>query len=246
MPHMKVEDVYVDFPVMRAEAQSLKKAIVASATGGRIVTGARDIPVVRALSGVTFELKPGERVGLIGRNGAGKTTLLRTLAGVYEPIRGSITSQGRIVSMLDAGLQPEMTGYENIQLRGLLLGLSKPELRAMTAEVETFSELGEFLSMPVRVYSSGMTMRLAFAMATIGRPEILLMDEWVLAGDAQFMLKAKTRMQKFVAEAQIMVLASHSENLIRQNCSRAIYLDKGEIVADGPVEDVIKQYRTAA
>lgn len=242
MPSIKLDDVYIEFPMLGLEHRSLKKALVSTATGGRIVSNARQAPVVQALSGVTLQLDAGQRVGLIGRNGAGKTTLLRTLAGVYEPVRGRVTTSGKIVSMLDAGLQPEMTGLENIELRGLLLGLDFNGIRRMTAEVEEFSELGEFLRMPVRVYSTGMTMRLSFAIATIGQPEILLMDEWILAGDASFMLKAKARMQRFVSEARLMVLASHSEALIRQNCNRVIFLKHGAVVADGAADDVLRLY----
>ena len=242
MAQIKFENVDVDFPILQNEHRSIKKALISSVTGGYIVSAARNVPVVRGLSNANFEIGSGERVGLVGWNGAGKTTLLRTMAGIYEPARGNIHISGQIVSLLDTGLQSELTGYENIRLRGLMIGLDEKQIKELTEEVEDFSDLGAFMSMPVRVYSSGMSMRLSFAIATIGKPEILLMDEWIMAGDAGFLMKAKSRMQRFVSDARIIVVASHSENIIRQNCSRALLLTKGVIEADGSTEDVLRHY----
>ena len=184
MASIVFRDVTIEFPMLNFEHRSIKKKVASAATGGLIVAEARRVPCVRALADVDLRIGGGDRVGLIGPNGAGKTTLLRAMAGVYEPTRGQVDVEGRVMSLLDIGLQPDMTGTENIRLRGLLQGLGRGARAEMADEIASFSELGDFLDRPVRTYSSGMAMRLAFALATHGAPEILLMDEWIMVGDA--------------------------------------------------------------
>lgn len=195
----------------------------------------------QALFGVSLDVRDGEVLALLGANGAGKTTLLRTLAGVYEPVGGRLEVAGSIGSLIDpaAGMDAESTGRENIVLRGLFRGMSEAECNAMADEVGQFSGLGEFLDVPVRTYSAGMSVRLAFAVATLMEPEILLMDEWFLAGDADFMQRARARLEQLVRKAEVLVLATHDMNIVRAWCTRAIRLEGGRIVADGPVAEVL-------
>ena len=200
---------------------------------------------VRALQDVTLEIKDGDRVGIIGPNGAGKTTLLKVLAGIYEPSRGRIASSGRVTALLDAtvGLNPDATGRENIILRGMYMDIHPREMRRRVDEVAAFTELGDYLDMPVRTYSSGMMIRLAFGVSTCIPPEILVMDEWLAAGDANFLAKAQKRMEEFVRDANILVLASHSLPLLKDWCNRGILLQHGKIEMVGTIEDAISAYQ---
>jgi lipopolysaccharide transport system ATP-binding protein len=200
--------------------------------------------VVQALRDISFTLRTGDRLGLIGGNGSGKTTLLRALSGIYQPANGSLSMEGRLTSLLDPsqGMNMELTGRENIRLRGLFLGMGKPDVARLESDVEDFAEIGEFIDLPVRNYSSGMVVRLAFAMATAVHTEILLMDEWILAGDAAFMEKAKRRVETMVNHADILILASHSSTILVEWCNRLIWLDAGKIVADGKPMDVLARY----
>jgi lipopolysaccharide transport system ATP-binding protein len=203
-------------------------------TGGRIARDSGNRVTVCALDGVSFELKAGDRVGVVGHNGSGKTTLLRALAGIYEPVRGQISVSGRIASLLDLhlGIDPEATGYENIVLRAILAGLHPKEIRPKIDEIAAFTELDEYLEMPVRTYSSGMQVRLAFAVSTSVDADILLMDEWLSVGDSEFSKKASQRLERLVAQTSILVLASHSSDLIARLCNRVIRLEHGRIVED--------------
>ena len=200
---------------------------------------------VRALQDVTLEIKDGDRVGIIGPNGAGKTTLLKVLAGIYEPSRGRIASSGRVTALLDAtvGLNPDATGRENIILRGMYMDIHPREMRRRVDEVAAFTELGDYLDMPVRTYSSGMMIWLAFGVSTCIPPEILVMDEWLAAGDANFLAKAQKRMEEFVRDANILVLASHSLPLLKDWCNRGILLQHGKIEMVGTIEDAISAYQ---
>src|SRR5262245_16038417 len=186
MACISLDEVSVSFPVYNTNARSLKKSMLAMTTGGRIGTDLDDTLYVKALDSVSLVFEHGDRVGLVGHNGAGKTTLLRVIAGIYEPPSGRVDVDGRVAALFDValGIDPESTGYENIFLRGLYLGLRPMEIQARIDEITVFSELGDYLAMPVRTYSTGMKLRLAFAVCTSIEPEIMLMDEWLGAGDA--------------------------------------------------------------
>lgn len=244
MSTIEVNDVYLDYPLVGIINRSLKSRLLGVATGGLISTG-DVIPVVKALRGVSLSLKEGERLGLVGHNGAGKSTLLKLLAGIYEPTSGSVVIKGEIVSTLNIslGMEPEATGIENIITRGLLLGMKKPEIERRLEEIASFTELGEYLNMPVRIYSSGMVTRLAFAIVTAMNSEILLMDEVIGAGDASFIEKAEKRLDKFIKSSKIMVFASHSDELIKKFCNKALLLEQGQIISIGNPDEVISCYR---
>jgi ABC-type polysaccharide/polyol phosphate transport system ATPase subunit len=200
--------------------------------------------VVRALDDLTLSLKEGDRVGLIGRNGAGKSTLLRVLAGIYHPTSGQIYTTGRIVPLLDIslGMDELSTGRQNIRLRGLLLGMSDAEIRRKTEEISIFTELGDHLDLPLRTYSSGMRLRLAFAVSTAVDADILLLDEVIGVGDTSFMKKAEERMLNLQNRAKIVVLASHSDKVIHQMCNKVLWMDRGRLRAFGPIDPVIEKY----
>jgi len=234
----------LDFPLFGAGSRSLKKAIVRIGSGGRVARESNDTVVVKALRDLSFTISHGERVGLVGSNGAGKSTLLRVLSGVYEPNSGLIRREGKAVGLFDPslGMDMEATGYQNIFLRGLLMGLSREELREKTEDIARFTELGEYLDMPVRAYSSGMLLRLAFAVSTCVVPDILLLDEWIGAGDARFLDKAQERLQGLIERSGILVLASHSEDIIRRLCNRAFLLEGGRLIASGTPEEVFALY----
>jgi ABC-type polysaccharide/polyol phosphate transport system ATPase subunit len=193
---------------------------------------------VQALDGVSFELAAGDRLGLIGANGAGKTTLLKVLFGIYEPTGGTLSTVGRVDALfnINLGFRAEATGRRNIELRGLINGWSPDEIASRQEEIIEFSELGDFIDMPLKSYSQGMAARLAFATSTSFRPEILLMDEWIGAGDASFQDKAKRRMNELAEAAGIIVLASHNDDLIKRTCNKLLELEKGRVKSFVPVE----------
>lgn len=231
------EGIVVEFPIYENSHRSLKKAVLNLTTGGRIGQDAGRHPVVRAIDEMTFRFSDGERIGLVGHNGSGKTTLLRTLTGVYEPVRGKLAVHGRIASLLDVsmGLDPDATGFENIYLRGILDGLKPAHIRSKVDEIADFSDLGDYLNLPVRTYSSGMMLRLAFSMSTSIEADILIMDEWLSVGDADFKAKAAQRLETLVGNASIVVIASHEPQLIQRVCTRKISIEHGRIVGDEPV-----------
>jgi len=199
----------------------------------------------QVLRRVGFEVAPGECVAVLGRNGAGKTTLLRVLAGIYAPTSGEFHSSGKVSALLDVsvGLNPEATGRENIILRGMYMNIHPREMRARVDDIAAFTELGAYLDMPTRTYSSGMMIRLGFAVSTCIPPEILVMDEWLSAGDARFLDKAQKRMEQFVGSSNILVLASHSVDLLRNWCNRGILLQHGRVAAQGDINDVVAAYQ---
>ena len=232
MSHVLAKDLIVDFPIYGSQSRSLKNTFLRAATGGRLARDAGERVVVRALNGVNFELYEGDRVGIMGHNGSGKTTLLRVLAGAYEPVKGSIVVDGRIASMLSItlGMDMEATGFENIFLRATIMGLKPKQVAPLADEICEFSELGDYIHVPMRTYSSGMSMRLAFAISTSIAADIILMDEWLSAGDASFSEKAQSRLTRLVDQAKILVLASHDEQLIRRSCNKILRLDHGDLV----------------
>jgi len=241
MPSIELTDVSVAFPIYSAASRSLKNAVFSATTGGHLGSDSGHV-MVQALSRVSLRFENGDRVALIGHNGAGKTTLLRVLAGIYEPGAGSVTVEGRVTPMFDVslGIDPESTGNENIILRGLFLGLTRAQIMARRKDVAEFAALGAFLDLPVRTYSAGMQARLAFAMATCIEPEILLLDEGIAVGDANFALKANKRLERFIAGTGVLVFASHSETLIRRFCNKAVVLEHGEVKWSGDLEEGIR------
>ncbi len=240
---IELSGVSIDFPLYHGNARSLKKRLVASVSG-RMTADARHRIVVKAVRDVSFSLAPGDRLGLIGRNGAGKTTLLRALAGIYEPVAGKLRVVGSINALLDPnlGMNLDLTGRENIVLRGQYNRLDRAAIARLADDVAEFADLGDFLDLPMRVYSSGMLVRLGFGLATAIKPQVLLMDEWLLAGDANFLDKARARLEDLVRGAEILVLSSHLPEVIRDWCTRVIWLDQGRVRADGPAEAVLAEY----
>jgi ABC-type polysaccharide/polyol phosphate transport system ATPase subunit len=244
MSFIEVKNVYLDYPLVGVSHHSLKNRILGAATGGLISSGG-GVPIVNALRNISFSLKEGDRLGLVGHNGAGKSTLLKTLAGVYEPTSGSVVTRGKIVSTLNLslGMEDEATGIENIIIRGLMLGMKRSEIEAKMDDIAEFTELGEYLDMPVRIYSSGMATRLAFATVTVLSSDILLMDEVIGTGDVTFIEKAERRLNEFVNRSKIVVLASHSESVVRQFCNSALLLERGEMIAIGPTDEIFDIYQ---
>jgi lipopolysaccharide transport system ATP-binding protein len=238
------QNVCVDFPIYNANGRSLKKRLIQVATGGQLGADPQGRVVVRALEDLSFTLKDGDRVALLGHNGAGKSTLLRLSSGVYEPSAGVARIEGEIGSLIDIslGIDPEATGRENIFLRGGLLGMTRREIHNRIDEIIDFSELGDFVDMPLRTYSTGMHLRLAFAVSTIVRPEILLMDEWLSVGDEGFKHKAEKRLTELVESTNILVIASHSRDLVMHTCNRVIWLEHGKIRMDGEPNSVCHAY----
>lgn len=235
MANLKFDNVTVQYPIYNSRSMSLRNQLVRISTGGRIEKEVGDIQVVTALNNVSFHLQDGDAIGLIGHNGAGKSTLLRTMAGVYHPVSGNIFRDGRIATVLElgAGMDPELSGYENIIRMGILMGLSMAEIRGKTEEIESFTQLGDFLQLPVRTYSSGMATRLMFAVATSTEPDILLVDEVFGTGDAEFQIKAKERMETLIKSVGIFVFASHNYKLIHQYCNRVFKLEHGQMLEIG-------------
>lgn len=214
---------------------SLRNHLLRLGTGGRIEAEAGSIKLVTALNKVSFELKDGDAVGLVGHNGAGKTTLLRAMAGIYTPATGRIIREGSLATVLElgAGLEQELSGYDNIVRMGLMMGMTLSEVRAKIPEIEDFTDLGNFLQLPVCTYSSGMTMRLMFAVATSIQPEILLIDEMFGTGDAAFKKKAYLRLKTLINASKIFVFASHSHEFLREYCQRIFFLDHGTLCEKG-------------
>ncbi len=244
MSYIFLKNVTVDIPIYNSQSRSLKKTFMGFASGGRIGLSEKGFSVVRSLSNVNLEITDGERIGLLGSNGAGKSTLLRVLGGAYIPTSGEAEIRGKVGSLIDVslGIDSESTGLENIYLRAALLQIPKRIVDEQLDSIVSFTELGEFINMPVRTYSSGMHMRLAFAVSTMIRPEILLMDEWLSVGDLNFQKKAENRLNELIKRSSILVIASHSRQLIEKCCTRAILLENGSIKLDGPVKEVCASY----
>jgi len=247
MPSIKLDNVSVSFPVYSAVSRSLKNKVISATTGGRIGNKANHL-IVHALEQVSLSFTHGDRVALVGHNGAGKTTLLRVIAGIFEPPTGTVQVEGKVTPMFDTslGIDPDFTGNENIILRGLYLGLSKSEIMARMNDIAEFTELGQFLELPVRTYSQGMQARLAFTMATCIEPEILLLDEGIGAGDEEFLDKANVRLDAFIAKTGILVLASHHIELIRRFCNKAVLMEHGRVALFGDLDEVLELYRRRA
>jgi ABC-2 type transport system ATP-binding protein len=240
MVSIRVENAWVEFPVKLTRSPRLKRTI--THTGGQIDTTRG---VVDALRDINLDLREGDRLGLMGHNGAGKSTMLRLLAGAYTPTRGRVLSSGRISTLFSStpGLSIEATGRENIITCGLYLGMSRREIVSKMDEISDFAELGDYIDLPVRIYSTGMLVRLGFAIATAIEPEILLLDEGLATGDAQFARKAENKMHELIGRSSILVIASHSMSLLSSMCNQCLLLEHGQVLFSGPADDVARRYQ---
>jgi homopolymeric O-antigen transport system ATP-binding protein len=244
MARIELKNVHVDFPLLRSEHRSFKRLLSSPLRSSRFGSDSRQRPVLHALSRINLTLEHGARVVVIGPNGAGKSTLLRVLAGIFPPVSGTATIEGRVGALLTTGLgmRDDVSGYENIEFCLLLQGIPADEIPERREEIAAFTELGEYLDLHVGAYSSGMRVRLAFAISTALDPEILIIDEVFGAGDAAFMKKAEKRMESLIDRSSILVFASHSPSLAERFCERGIWLDGGEILQSGPIKAVSEAY----
>jgi ABC-type polysaccharide/polyol phosphate transport system ATPase subunit len=248
MPSIDLERISVTIPIYNARGRALKSELLRRAVGANFANDKDpSVVAVRALDDVTLRINHGDRVAIVGRNGSGKTTLLRVLSGIYPPTSGRAEIVGQVSSLTDlsVGMDPESSGYENIVLRGLILGLTRKQAMDLIPDIEEFSELGEYLALPIRTYSAGMLLRLAFGVSTAVKPDIIILDEMISAGDAGFMEKAQRRLERLIENASIMVLASHDEALVRKLCPTAVWLHSGRLMARGGTDEVLAQYRAS-
>jgi ABC-2 type transport system ATP-binding protein len=243
MVSIEVHNAFVDFPIFDAKTRSLKKRVLGK-VGGKIGTDSR-VPVIEALQDVSLSLNEGDRVGLVGHNGAGKSTLLRLLSGIYEPTRGAARVVGKVAPVFDLGIgmDPEISGYENIMIRGLFLGMTRKQMEKRVDDIAEFTELGDYLAMPLRTYSTGMRVRLALGVVTTIDPEILILDEGIGAVDAAFLNKARDRLVDLVRRSGMLVFASHADDLLLELCTSAIWMDEGRMRMQGSLRDVITAYK---
>jgi ABC-type polysaccharide/polyol phosphate transport system ATPase subunit len=241
---ISLTDLSVEIPIYDTAGASLRKALLGRAIGGRFAQSG-SIVIVKALKNITFEANDGDRVALVGDNGSGKSTLLRVLSSVYPPTAGRVSVKGHVSPMFDAtlGMNMDATGYENIYMSGTIWGLSRAQITSSIDEIVEFTELGEYLDVPVRTYSNGMMLRLAFAIATVRDPEIMLIDEVIGVGDQKFFSKAFARLQGVVQRSQILFVASHSDDILRLLCNKAIWLEHGTLMQYGDFETVVAAYR---
>ena len=245
MAHIRLRNVNVDIPVYNARNRRLiSKEVLLRRIGGAMRIDSDSRIVVSALHDISLDIKQGDRLGLVGHNGAGKTTLLRVMSGIYPPTGGTVEFSGRVALIFDISLGMEMdaTGYENIHMMGRLLGLTNIEITATIPDIEDFTELGDYLSLPVRTYSSGMLMRLAFAIATATPADVVLIDEALGAGDAVFYEKTQERLDNFLSQTSLLVLTTHSERLMRRFCTSAVLLHNGKIELVGDLDEVYAKY----
>ena len=245
--YVSISNAGINIPVIDANEKRLFSTDNLKTVIGGNIKSNKNKQFVEALKNVNLEIKSGDRVGIIGVNGAGKSTLLRLIAGIYVPTYGTIKIQGKVTPILDnnLGMDPNATGYENIEIGCIFSGLSFEQIKELKPKIAEFTELREFLDVPIRTYSSGMTSRLSFAIATATETEILLLDEGIGAGDKDFHEKAQKRLNGFLKNSGILVLASHNLEMLKSYCNKGLYLNKGEVVAFGKINKVIKQYWNA-
>jgi ABC-type polysaccharide/polyol phosphate transport system ATPase subunit len=244
MAFIELNNVTLDLPIYEVQGRSLKRQMMRLGRKNAIAEGNEGVVVVRALSEVSVRFESGDRIGLIGHNGAGKSTILRVMAGIYAPTLGVVERRGKVVPLLDIslGMDDNSTGLQNIRLRGLLLGMTDAEIKAKTQQIADFCELGDYLDLPIRTYSSGMRVRLAFAISTAVDAEILLLDEVMGVGDASFMHKAQQRLADLHERSEIVVLAMHSNQEIRRTCNKVLWMDNGSVRMFGETEAVVTAY----
>jgi lipopolysaccharide transport system ATP-binding protein len=244
MANISLKQASVVLPIFNSSSRSITNTLVSAATGGVLTAQKGGHISIEALKNLDLEIVPGDRIGIVGHNGSGKSTLLRLLSGIYEPSSGEIRRSGSISSLVDIslGINPESTGRENIFLRGKLMGLSRKEIDEKIDEIIEFSELGDYINLPVRIYSSGMLLRLAFAVSTSITADILIMDEWLSVGDGSFAERASKRLKELVDNSEILVVASHTRSLIEETCNKVVWLEHGVIKKVGPVDEIIPEY----
>ncbi len=244
MAEITLESVCLDFPVYQGGAKSFRNIALKASTGGIIKHSESNVVTVSALQDINFSLKPADCVAIIGPNGAGKSTLLRVMAGLYRPTSGRVVLQGKIATLFDLsiGLEMDATGMDNIKFAGYSRGLSKEQIGVVREEIAEFSELGEFLDLPLRTYSTGMLTRLIFGIATAATGDVILIDEIFGAGDSAFIKKAEARMEKFMGGSKIIAFATHSNSLARKFCNKAAYLSGGKLIEFGDFDTVVATY----
>ena len=242
MVHIRANNVSYSYPVLE-HIRSLKNHMMRTLVGGSIRKDGRKT-MVQALDDVSFELEPGDRFGLLGRNGSGKTTMLRLLAGLITPDSGALDIDGRVLSLITrgTGINEELTGAANLELPLRILGATDAEVAEARQRIPEFIELGQFLDLPVRTYSEGMKARLSFGISTFLRRDIILLDEWIATGDQEFVAKANGRMAEMVADTGILVVATHSTELVRAVCNKVAIMDSGRIVFIGGVDEALATY----
>jgi ABC-2 type transport system ATP-binding protein len=235
-----LDDVSIDIPIYDVSRASLRKAVLGRPIGGRFAQSGSHV-TVKALKNVTFHAHDGDRIALVGDNGSGKSTLLRVASKVYPPTSGRITIAGNISPLFDAtlGMSMDATGLENIQIAGTIWGMTRAQIRNSVDDIAEFTELGDYLKVPVRTYSNGMLLRLAFAIATARDPEILLIDEIIGVGDTTFFGKAFARLQNLAQRSRILLVAAHQNDLLRLLCDKAIWLNRGNLVQYGDIHSVL-------
>jgi ABC-2 type transport system ATP-binding protein len=252
---IEARDIHVEFPLYGQRYRSLRNFLiptalaprraVPAAVGGAIEAEISGKVVIKAIDGLSFSLKEGDRLGIMGHNGAGKTTLLRVLAGVYEPTRGELKVSGAVTPMfsLSDGMDMDATGYDNIWLRSTILGFGRDMTARHMDDIAEFSELGDYLDMPIRTYSSGMFVRLGFAISTSLDPQILIMDEMIGAGDAKFFSRAQERLKQMIERTGILVVATHSPDILKTWCTKGMLLNHGKLVHFGEVTETLAEYQ---
>jgi ABC-type polysaccharide/polyol phosphate transport system ATPase subunit len=246
MASIILENVSLRYPIYEQKLRSAKQMFLTRLGGG--ISTHNNIVVVDALLDVNLELHDGDRLGMVGHNGAGKTTLLRVLAGIYEPQMGKVKIDGKISSLVNVslGMDPDATGWENIIFRCIFLGLTFQEAYELSPSIGEFSELGEYLDVPVRTYSTGMSMRLIFSINTAVHPDILIMDEMIGTGDARFLDKATKRLALMMDRIKILALATHSNDTITKFCNKVLWMEKGRIKALGPTNEILPLFESHA
>jgi lipopolysaccharide transport system ATP-binding protein len=244
MANITLKQASVVLPIFNSSSRSITNTLVSAATGGVLTAQKGGHISIEALKNLDLEIVSGDRIGIVGHNGSGKSTLLRLLSGIYDPSSGEIQRSGSISSLVDIslGINPESTGRENIFLRGKLMGLSRKEIDEKIDEIIEFSELGDYINLPVRIYSSGMLLRLAFAVSTSITADILIMDEWLSVGDGSFAERASKRLKELVDNSEILVVASHTRSLIEETCNKVVWLEHGVIKKVGPVSEIVPEY----
>ena len=244
MAYITLEKASVVLPIFNSSARSITNTLVSAATGGVLTAQKGGHLSIEALKDIDLEIVAGDRIGIVGHNGSGKSTLLRLLSGVFEPSSGKINRSGTVSSLVDIslGINGENTGRENIFLRGKLMGLTKKEIDQKIDEIIEFSELGDYINLPVRIYSSGMLLRLAFSVSTSITADILIMDEWLSVGDGAFAERSSQRLRNLVDESEILVIASHTRELLGETCNKIIWLEHGLIRKVGPTQEMLPEY----